>query len=225
MFTALLLGISYGFTAGITPGALLGLVITQSLQRGWRAGNLVALAPLISDLPIILLAILVLSHLPASILDWLAIIGGLFVIYLGIETILTARKIVHQTTGEGRDDEPFVGINMQSEEPAMKKGDASTVLWRAVLTNFLNPHPYLFWTTVGVQLLLRITQSSGVSSAAVFLISFYVLLVGSKLVLALIVSRSRRWLKGRTYQGILIASGILLIGLGLLLAYQGIHAL
>jgi MFS family permease len=56
MITALLIGISYGFAAGVSAGPLLGLVITQTLQGGWRAGNLVALAPLLSDLPIILLA-------------------------------------------------------------------------------------------------------------------------------------------------------------------------
>ena len=44
MIAALLLGISYGFAAGISPGPLLALVITQTLKRGWRAGNLIALA-------------------------------------------------------------------------------------------------------------------------------------------------------------------------------------
>lgn len=44
MLSSLLLGISYGFTAGVSPGPMLGLVITQTLRRGWRAGNLVAFA-------------------------------------------------------------------------------------------------------------------------------------------------------------------------------------
>src|SRR6266567_4411740 len=98
MITALLLGISYGFTAGISPGPLLGLVITQTLQRGWRAGGMVALAPLLSDLPIVLLTILVLSHLPSAVLSWLGIIGGLFVIYLGGDTIYTAWKTGRTTS-------------------------------------------------------------------------------------------------------------------------------
>ena len=51
----------------------------------------------------------------------------------------------------------------------------------------------------------------------------YALLVGTKLVIALVVSRSRNWLTGRTYHILLIGSGILLIGLGLLLGWEGLQ--
>jgi threonine/homoserine/homoserine lactone efflux protein len=43
MLTYLLQGIVLGFAGGISPGPLLGLVINQTLRRGWRAGNIVAL--------------------------------------------------------------------------------------------------------------------------------------------------------------------------------------
>ncbi len=41
----LIQGIVLGFVAGISPGPMLDLVINQTLHHGWRAGNLVALAP------------------------------------------------------------------------------------------------------------------------------------------------------------------------------------
>ncbi len=212
MITALLLGISYGFAAGISPGPLLALVITQTLKRGWRAGNLIALAPLLSDLPIVLLAVVLISRLPHSAFGWLGIIGGLFVIYLGVETIYEVWK----------------QRNTQQEEiqPASdEKSSTTTLLLRAAATNAFNPHPYLFWGTVGAQLLLRVGQQSGTSGAIIFLIGFYGLLVGSKLLLAFVVSRSRNWLRGRTYQGILVGSGVLLMGLGALLISEGIQTL
>ncbi len=53
MTAFLLQGIVLGFAAGISPGPMLGLVISQTLRYGWRAGNLVALAPLFTDIPII----------------------------------------------------------------------------------------------------------------------------------------------------------------------------
>jgi hypothetical protein len=52
MLAYLLQGIILGFAAGISPGPMLGLVISQTLRRGWRAGNLVAVAPLISAPPL-----------------------------------------------------------------------------------------------------------------------------------------------------------------------------
>jgi threonine/homoserine/homoserine lactone efflux protein len=193
---------------------MLGLVITQTLRRGWRAGHFVALAPLFSDLPIILLSVAVIELLPHAALGWLGIAGGLFVVYLGVESV---RATPHHDAFERDRDELVVhGSNA---------GAPRDVLWRAVLTNLFNPHPYLFWATAGAQLLLRALASSGPVGAALFLSGFYTVLVGSKLLVALLVSRSRNWLGGRGYRRVLLGSGILLAGLGLLLLYDGARAL
>jgi threonine/homoserine/homoserine lactone efflux protein len=213
MLSALLFGISYGFTAGISPGPMLGLVIAQTLQRGWRAGNLVALAPLISDAPIILLATLLISRLPTGALGWLGIVGGLFVIYLSVETLRSARAV--RRGGAEETTTPDIAA----------KGSSGAVLWRAVATNFLNPHPYLFWGAVGAQLLVRTLASSGAGGAAVLLVSFYALLVGAKLLVALLVNQSRAWLHGRAYQILLFASALLLLALAAWLIFEGISTL
>jgi threonine/homoserine/homoserine lactone efflux protein len=210
MLTALLLGISYGFTAGISPGPMLGLVITQTLQRGWRAGNLVALAPLITDLPIVTLAILLIGHLPAGALNWLALIGGLFVVYLSLETGRTALRLPKEP----------------ARETSLPSASAvGSVLWRAVITNALNPHPYLFWGTVGAQLLIRRFESDGLAAAALLLVSFYVLLVGTKLLVAFAVNHSRGWLHGPAYRRVLLASALLLLALGIWLLSEGLTGL
>ena len=211
MIASLLLGFSYGFAAGVSPGPMLGLVITQTLRRGWRAGNLVALAPLFSDMPIILLAVLIVGQLPRVTLGWLGVVGGLFVVYLGIESMRAARGELETVSDDGAH--------------ASAAGQPRAVLGRAVLTNLLNPHPYLFWATAGAQLLLRASASGGIGAAALFLIGFYALLVGSKLLIALIVNQSRGWLGGRGHRRVLVASGLLLAGLGLLLAFDGARSL
>nr|BBH95328.1 LysE family translocator [Thermogemmatispora argillosa] len=214
MLTALFLGISYGFTAGISPGPMLGLVITQTLQRGWRAGNLVALAPLLTDLPIILLAVLLISQLPASTLGWLAVAGGLFVLYLGCETALTAY-------GYGRT--PSSPQRLASSVSASSAG--GPVLWRAIVTNALNPHPYLFWGTVGAQLLIRNYEEQGAVGPVLLLFSFYAGLVGTKLGVAFAVNRSRHWLQGAAYRRVLFLSALLLMALGLWLLAEGLSSL
>lgn len=201
MLASLLLGISYGFAAGVSPGPMLGLVISQTLRRGWRAGNLVALAPLFSDLPIIVLAVLLINRLPPAAIGWLGIVGGLFVIYLGAESIRAAPPVL-------------AGSPEPDAAPAR-------LLGRAVLTNLLNPHPYLFWATVGAPLLAR-ALAGGSAQLLLFLAGFYALLVGSKLLVALLVNRSRGWLGGRGYRRVLVASGLLLAGLGLLLLRDGV---
>ncbi len=87
----------------------------------------------------------------------------------------------------------------------------------------MNPHPYLFWATVGGTLLLQSFATAGIAASVAFVGSLYALLVGTKLGIVLLVSRSQSWLKGRTYRAMLTGSGLLLIGLGLLLAWEGMH--
>ncbi len=189
MVAFLLQGIILGFAAGIAPGPMLGLVISQTLRYGWRAGNLVALAPLFTDIPIIVLLVVILGHVPLVVLNWLALVGGGFVIYLGVETVRT------------------VG----SEAAINTKAGSGRVLLSAVATNFLNPHPYLFWATVGSALLFQSYAVGGITASLAFLISFYALLVGAKLAIALLVSRSQSWLTGWAYRLLVVGSGALLI--------------
>src|SRR5260370_21500347 len=87
MLAYLLQGIVLGFTAGISPGPMLGLVINQTLKHGWRAGSVTALAPLLSDTPIIILMVFVLGHLPQLMLHVLSQLRVSFVVYLDMETI------------------------------------------------------------------------------------------------------------------------------------------
>jgi len=157
--------------------------------------------------------VLLAGRLPRAGLGWLGVAGGLFVIYLGIESIRAARAVV------GGDQADAADQSRAAADPAR------CVLWRAVATNLLNPHPYLFWATAGAPLLLQTSSDSGAGGAALFLAGFYALLVGSKLLVALIVSQSRGWLRGRAYQRVLVGSGALLAGLGLLLIGDGLSAL
>ena len=76
---ALLLGLSLGLGAGLAPGPLLALVIRSTLQDGMAAGIRVALSPLVTDVPIIVLAVLLAASLPDEALGALGIVGGGFV--------------------------------------------------------------------------------------------------------------------------------------------------
>ena len=102
--------------------------------------------------------------------------------------------------------------------------DLSPDRWREYVA-LVPQRPYLFYGTVGAQLLLRRFESGGLCAVVAFLIGFYGLLVGSKMLVALVVNQSRGWLRGPAYRRVITGSGILLIGLGLLLAWDGAGAL
>jgi threonine/homoserine/homoserine lactone efflux protein len=194
----LLLGISLGFAAGISPGPLSALVVTTALQRGVAAGVRVAIAPLLTDLPVVALSVLAVGVFPTRLLPYLAAAGGVFVIFLGIDTHRKA---------------PRASFDERSPDPRD--------LRRGLVTNILSPHPWLFWLGVGGPLLVS-AWDRGSGRAAAFLLGFYGLLVGSKLLLAWGVAHGRGVLSLPWYRRVLAGSGWLLVVLGGVLIWQAL---
>lgn len=189
-----------GLSAGISPGPLLALVITASLRSGLAGGLRVALAPFITDLPIIALSVLLAGYLPPEALRWVGTLGGLVVIWMGVETIRSGWK-----------------ATLPDEQEA--GGDPRRELWRGVVVNALNPHPYLFWATVGGPALVNGWRESPWHVLA-FLVSFYGLLVGSKVLIAWLVSRQAGGLSLTWYRRVLVGCGVLMLAMGGVLIWQ-----
>ncbi len=200
---ALFLGISLGFGAGISPGPLLTLVVTTTLERGFGAGLRVALAPIITDAPIVALVLITLNALPTGAVVLLSAAGGLFVLYLGVETLRQART---------------------AQLSAQTQSGHSQDLLRGALVNIFSPHPWLFWIGVGGPVLLNSWGVHPLNGMA-FLLGFYTLLVGSKVALAWIVGQGRGRLSTGWYRRILFGGGLLLAGMGVLLLIQAVRGL
>lgn len=194
----LLLGISLGFTAGISPGPLSALVVATALQRGVAAGMRVAIAPLLTDLPIVALSVLAVGAFPRQVLPYLATAGGLFVIYLGVDTYRAAGRAT------------FEAPDLDAPPSDVRRG---------IVTNLLSPHPWIFWLGVGGPLLVS-AWDRGLGRAAGFLFGFYGLLVGSKLFLAWGVAAGRGILTLGGYRRMLKGSGVALVALGAVLIWQ-----
>jgi threonine/homoserine/homoserine lactone efflux protein len=202
MVEFLVTGVILGLSAGLSPGPLLTLVIAETVRHGAGAGIRVAMAPVLSDLPIIVLTLLVLQQVAElnAVLGAISLAGALFLCYLGIQGLRST------------------GLSVQTESVI------TASLTKGVWTNLLNPHPYLFWLTVGGTFLSR-AQNDSTATAGVFLLGFYGCLVGSKVVLALLVGRSRALLTGRTLTVVLRLLGALLCLLGIGLALDGLSLL
>jgi threonine/homoserine/homoserine lactone efflux protein len=198
---ALLLGFSLGLGAGLAPGPLLALVIRATLQSGIAAGVRVAFSPLVTDIPIIAVAVLLASSLPEGALGVLGVAGGVFVIWLGVEALRESPA---------------------PAEAAVGAAHPQRQLLRGALTNALSPHPWVFWITVGAPILAE----QGTGGSAAFLVAFYLMLVGSKVAVAGILGAGReRLVQGRGYAVVLRASALLLLATGALLLYEGIQTL
>jgi len=195
-------GILFGFAAGISPGPLLALVITETLTHSRKEGILISIAPVVTDIPIIIVTVYILSRISGSeiVLGFISLAGAVFIGYLAYESIMT------------RD----VNLRIHQVKPqSLRKG---------VITNFLSPHPYLFWMTIGAPTILKAFQVN-IASAVSFIAGFYVFLVGSKVLIALLVDRSKNFLKSRTYIYIMRATGIILLCFAILFFKDGLGLL
>ena len=145
-------GLFLGFPAAATPGPLQAYYLSQTMETGWRRTLPSALAPLLSDGPIILLVVFILTRVPDEFLRGLRIAGGLFVLYLAFNAYRQYRRPAETRAGEIE---------------AGHKG-----LLRAVLTNLLNPNPYIFWSVVAGPILIGAWRQSSTYGAG-FLLGFY----------------------------------------------------
>jgi threonine/homoserine/homoserine lactone efflux protein len=209
MLTFLILGISFGLSASVNPGPSLTLAISRALRDGARSGMLVTLAPLCTDAPIIAVATLLIGSLPPSVFGWLGIVGGSYIIWLGIRGVRDAW---------GRQ------IDLAALSTSRSANDDGSLrsLFQAMIINFLNPNPYLFWGTAGAPNLVKAWQQYGVAGASLFIFGFYLMLVGIRAGFALVIGRNRNVLSPQLYQRILLISGVLLAFLGCLLVRDGI---
>ncbi len=187
MIASLATGIIFGFWAGISPGPLLTLVITQTLKHNIKEGVKVALAPLITDLPIILGSIYLFSRLTSFdlALGVISLVGGLYILYLAYES-----------------------VSCGPVELAMDKGPPRSLL-KGTIINALNPHPYLFWVAVGAPLIIKYYDNNPLNPLG-FLVCFYTMLILSKIVIALIVGKSSALLPSMGYLLVMRLMGLVL---------------
>jgi threonine/homoserine/homoserine lactone efflux protein len=130
----------------------------------------------------------------------ISILGGFYLGYLSYESFKTKGLTVN------------IGID---EPRSLQKG--ATV-------NFLNPSPYIFWIIIGSPMLLTAYNESLISMF-IFLGGFYACLVGSKIVLACLIGKSRDFLTDKPYIYIIRIIGLILILFALYFIHNGINLL
>jgi threonine/homoserine/homoserine lactone efflux protein len=188
MIEALGAGILFGLSAGLAPGPLFALVIAQTLRFGASQGARVGLAPLLTDLPIVVGSVLLVGS--AGAFGWLpaviSLAGAVFVASLALDTW---RAMPSTASSEAETPRSWM---------------------RGFAANLLSPHPYLFWLLVGAPTLVGAVASAGPAGGAAFLAGFYACLVGSKVALALLTARAGRLVAGRGWRLVMRALALLL---------------
>jgi threonine/homoserine/homoserine lactone efflux protein len=112
----------------------------------------------------------------------------------------------------------------ENREQEYENSDKPKSLSKGIITNALSPHPYLFWLSIGTPTLVQASKVSFVSPI-LFIGGFYLILVGTKLALALLVGKSGSFLNNRTYHYVMNFLGLSLILFSFLLFIDGFKLL
>lgn len=152
----LLQGLTLGFSAGVSPGPLQAYFLSQTLKHGWKRTLPAAFAPLLSDGPIILLVLLILTQTPDWFRRGLQVVGGVFILYLAWGAYQTFRR--------------------PPEMLAANPNQGNRSLREATVMNLLNPNPYIFWSTTLGPILLAGWQESPLHGMS-FILGFYVAMI------------------------------------------------
>jgi threonine/homoserine/homoserine lactone efflux protein len=199
VFLYIIQGIGYGFAAAVQPGPFQTYIISQTLNSGWRRTLPAVFAPLVSDGPIIILVLLVLSQVP----DWfqraLYVAGGLFILFLALNAFRGWRN-----------------FDAAGEEDSQSGGQS---LFKAAMMNVLSPGPYIFWSLVTGPILLagwRQAPTNGLGLLAGFYLAMILSLGGIIAVFA-----TARQLGPRVTHTLLGISAVALFGFGLFQLWRG----
>lgn len=195
-------GLSLGFSAGAMPGPFASYLIGVTLLYGWRRALWVILAPLITDGPIILLAVLVLRQVPPALIALIQIVGGCYLLWVTYGAVQRLRT----------------GVTLEASPHASR-----SALKRGVIMNWLNPGPYIFWATITGPLLVSALRQS-VWQGIAFLVAFYGTLLLSLAGYVFVFDRLRH-LDARVVKLIFIITTLIMLFFGLSLISQGIGGL
>lgn len=179
MWIYLLQGGTLGLSAAVTPGPLAMFVVSRAIADGWRRALPAAFAPLISDGPIAILVLALLSQVPARMILSLRLLGGAFILYLALRT--------WKARSESGSNNRF----------APQRSNAL----KAAAINWLNPNPYISWSVIMGPILIDGLRTSPAHGIA-FLAGFYVLMILVMIGMILLASAGARM--GSRVQGILI---------------------
>jgi threonine/homoserine/homoserine lactone efflux protein len=156
MISYLIFGITFAFAAAVQPGPLQTYIISQTIKKGWRSTLPAAFAPVISDVPILLLVLFLLSTVPDNFIIVLRIGGGIFLLYLGINAFNSWKKY-------------------DANESASSDSSQQT-LFKAVGVNLLNPAPYLAWSLIMGPLFLEGWEIAPINGIAL-IFGFYITMI------------------------------------------------
>lgn len=192
MLESIFLGCGFAFAAAVQPGPLQAFLFSSVIQKGWKRTLPASFAPLLSDGPIAVLMILLLTHVPALMRAVLQAAGGMVLLYFG-----------------------YAGYKQWKRRATTENdsGKSPQTLFQAFTVNILNPNVYIGWSLVMGPAVISAWHRN-FANAVVLVLAFYCTMVAA-LGVTIVLFGTSKFLSNNHKRMLMLISAILLAAIGM----------
>ena len=192
-----------GFSGAASPGPLLALSIKETLHNGWKAGPLIAIGHSILELFVVIGISIGINQVFDSnfIAKTISLFGGIMLIILGIQTIISNKE---------------VDLNDTNETSTL---NSKTLLLQGALVSLSNPYWFIWWVTIGATLIINASDQGVLGIASMYIGHILADIVWYTAVSLILVS-GFKFLSNKIYHYLLLFCGIFLCLMGIYFVYS-----
>jgi threonine/homoserine/homoserine lactone efflux protein len=193
------------FSGALAPGPMLTLVISSVAKKGFWTSFFIVLGHSLLELAVVLSFFLgVLKYLENPlIIKIIGILGGLFLLYLGTDIIISIFK-----------NKYVIDFKSIVKKRTITGRSTGILILKGILISLMNPYWYIWWITIGAAFIIKSVEFNipGISSFYLGHISadfIWYLFIG------FLINTGRKFFNQKIYNGILAACSIFLFYLGI----------
>ena len=188
-----------GYSGAIMPGPLLTYNINQSMRVGIRSGLLLIAGHAILELLTIIILFLGLGTFLSTNTAQLLIgsAGGTVLVVLGI---LMIKDLIQ---GKAK-------LNVQEKEKERSGG----LILNGIVISALNPYFIIWWTVVGLGMMLAANRTYGLIGIVVFFAGHMLADFSWYMLVSFLISRTQKIINEKAYKIIVVILAMVLVGFG-----------
>ena len=188
--------ITVALSGALMPGPLLTAVIYESARLGPKSGPLMILGHAILEIFMVAFIILGFSKFVHNAFAFriIAVLGAVILFYFGIRMILSLPR-----------------LSLETHNVTAK---SANLVFSGITVSIANPYWAIWWLTIGLGLVLA-AQKQGLLAVVIFFLGHILADFGWYGAISLSVSKGKRFISQRVYQGIIFFCALALIGFAL----------
>lgn len=187
-----------GLSGALVPGPMLTVTISDSVQKGFKAGPLVVLGHFLVEIALIILILAGLGWLIGSTTAAFVIgtVGGLVLVFMGYRISSSSNPLTDSSSKE---------MLAQRYGPVLG----------GVITSISNPYFFIWWATIGCAFMFKGLELAGIFGLIGFLVGHWSADLSWYSTVSFFTSKGSKIMTDNHYKIIMRICGIFLIILGI----------